>query len=742
MKHSTLYLFALLCFTTTLAHAAGHMDQLPVYPHAIFNNPAASGDWLIEKPTAKSTLYRGEDSRYLLLDNGLVRRAWRLVPNVACVALDNRSDGQCLLRATGPEALLTIDGREYTAGGLEGQENLAFLLPEELEGLTPIDGSMKFAGFQLGPIEPRFQWKRVRHHAPDATWPPKGIHLRFDYEIDDATDPLAGKLTVSVHYQMYDAVPLMSKWLTVTNRSDKPINVDRFTSERLAVVPSRDSNESELQPPTERLYVETDYSFGDTLGKRSSVHWNRDPEFKTQVSFDRLNPCLLEVSPEYGPDQTVDPGKTFESIRTYTLLYDGDSRERRSLARCRMYRTLAPWCTENPLMIHIAKSDPKIVGKAIDQVAECGFELLCMSFWSGFDMENESPQYLAEMRALIEYGAERGVEVGGYSLLASRRIKPDDQNCIDPETGKPGGGMFDFCPALASPWGQDYFRKLRKFIDETGSRMLENDGPYPGDLDAAARPPLQKGVNDSRFVQWRIITNFYKWLRERGVYLNAPDSYLLSGSNAGGMGYREKNWSLPRAQQVIHTRQNIHDGTWNQPPSSGWMFAPLTEYHGGGDAATIEPLDEHIDHYRLIIQSNLAFGVQACYRGLRLYDTPRVRDMVRGQVDWYKQYRDILESDIVHGRRANGRNLDWSLHVNPQLKHRGMLVVFNPHTNTALREELLVNVYYTGLKDQLQLRHEDDNSTTLNIDHRHNIQVPVNLPPQGFTWFLLGEVRQ
>jgi hypothetical protein len=26
-------------------------------------------------------------------------------------------------------------------------------------------------------------------------------------------------------------------------------------------------------------------------------------------------------------------------------------------------------------------------------------------------------------------------------------------------------------------------------------------------------------------------------------------------------GYREDNWSLPRAQQLIHARQNIFDGT-------------------------------------------------------------------------------------------------------------------------------------------------------------------------------------
>ena len=86
------------------------------------------------------------------------------------------------------------------------------------------------------------------------------------------------------------------------------------------------------------------------------------------------------------------------------------------------------------------------------------------------------------------------------------------------------------------------------------------------------------------------------------------------------MGYREVNWSLPREQQVIHTRQNIYDGTWQKAPSMGWMFVPLTEYQGGGAAATIEPLDQHLDHYQRMLDSNLALGVQACYRGPRLFD--------------------------------------------------------------------------------------------------------------------------
>ena len=49
----------------------------------------------------------------------------------------------------------------------------------------------------------------------------------------------------------------------------------------------------------------------------------------------------------------------------------------------------------------------------------------------------------------------------------------------------------------------------------------------------------------------------------------------------------------------------------------GWMFVPPTQYHGGGDAATTEPLNQHLDHYEIMLASNLLFGVQVVYRGVR-----------------------------------------------------------------------------------------------------------------------------
>ena len=63
------------------------------------------------------------------------------------------------------------------------------------------------------------------------------------------------------------------------------------------------------------------------------------------------------------------------------------------------------------------------------------------------------------------------------------------------------------------------------------------------------------------------------------------------------------------------------------------------------------------------------------FRGTRLYDTDETKAMVKGMVDWYKKYKAILDSDALHLRRADGRDIDYILHINPELKEKGIQLI-------------------------------------------------------------------
>ncbi|UCF17197.1 MAG: hypothetical protein JSW59_07005, partial [Phycisphaerales bacterium] len=153
-------------------------------------------------------------------------------------------------------------------------------------------------------------------------------------------------------------------------------------------------------------------------------------------------------------------------------------------------------------------------------------------------------------------------------------------------------------------------------------------------------------------------------------------------------------------------------------------------------AATLEPLSEHLDAYEAHLAQNFGSGVQACYRGPRLYDTEQTKALVKKWVDFYKEYRDILDSDIIHVRRPDGRDIDCILHVNPQLKHKGLAMVYNP-LDHQVRRQLKLPLYYTGLTKTARIREQRGRYKQYRLDRKYNVEIPVSVAPNGVTWFVI-----
>jgi hypothetical protein len=906
-------------------------------------------DWLIDDGPWAARVEEDAAANRVALDNGLVRREFLLRPGAATIAFDDLMTGAALLRAPKPEARVTLDGLELAVGGLSGQPDHAFLLPEWIPQLEADPAAFRYTGHRVGRTEAPFGWERARP-SEGRPWPPPGVSLELDFALDDrAADALLGRLAgpatprtllveedfqratpawtevvspaferastrnegkfgeilawsnqhayleralppraevlecrvdpgtddsaswgpgitlvwpegrtlklflrpgqqqfglnldgeerrfdgagegrawwlrvalqpgravcsvsadgaswrelgavdelpderpdrlrlgktgrsggaadfphpgqevrcrleafralggpagpaaaelrqrlariaavgVTVRYELYDGMPLLTKELVLRNGGDAPVRLNAFTSELLAAVEAESRVEGAEDWRPAGLDVISDFAFGgmSPVNAAKVVNWVPDPEYLTQVNYQRQSPVLLETRLPAGPEIDLAPGAEFRSFRVHELVQDSTDRERMGLARRRMYRTLAPWVTENPLMMHIRSAEPAAVKLALDQCAAVGFEMAILTFGSGFDIENEDPAYLAQMKELADYAHARGVQLGGYSLLASRRIS-DEHDVVDRETGETGHAFFGNSPCLESAWGQDYFRKLRAFFEATGFDLLEHDGSYPGDFCASEDHPGHEGWADSQWRQWTRIRDFYRWCRENGVFLNVPDFYMLAGSNKTGMGYRETNWSLPRELQPLHGRQNVFDGTWEKTPTMGWMFVPLTQYHGGGAAATIEPLKDHLDAYESHLAYNLGFGVQACWRGPRLYDAPETQALVERWVDWFRRHRAILESDLLHLRRADGRDLDFMLHVNPRLEERALLMVFNP-LDEPRTKTIRVPLHYAGLEDRARFSHEDGPWREVALDREDVAEIELTVPARGQSW--------
>ena len=186
----------------------------------------------------------------------------------------------------------------------------------------------------------------------------------------------------------------------------------------------------------------------------------------------------MNADQRYGPAERVGPGKSFDSFRTWILVNDSWDRERKGLAQRKMYRTISPWVTENPIFMHLRYSDNESVKKAVDQCAETGFEKIILSFGSGFNIEDTSRKNLDRYKELTEYAHSKGITLGGYSLLASRKVGGGN-DVVMPAGQQP---TFGNSPCLGSSWGEEYFKKLYRFIEYTGFDNFEHDGSYPGDV--------------------------------------------------------------------------------------------------------------------------------------------------------------------------------------------------------------------------------------------------------------------
>ncbi len=696
-------------------------------------NTIQVGDWLVQPVTAKASITEKENK--IILDNSLVRRVFVKAANLACIDYTNLSNNQQLLRSVKPEAKITINGKEYNVGGLTGQKENAYFLTGWLDKMQAGKEDFVMVKYTVEPLKPFINWK-------NNTWAMNkkqatGKVISFEYA---SPLPILKGIIVNVNYELYDGIPLIVKWVSLRNTSGSSFTLTRVINEVLGLVEEESAvvGKPEEMKKQHGIYVETNYAFNNAMRydiSDQTTHWKIDKEYTSQVNYDFQTPCLLEIYPEKAPGVELQPGEVFKSVRTHELLMDGYDRQRRGLMIKKMYSTVAPWTTQNPIFMHLVSRNDEQVRNAIDQCAATGYEAVILSFGSHLNMEDSSARNIQRWKMLTDYAHGKKILLGGYSLFSSRRIS-DEHDVVDPKTGKPGGAFFGNAPCFGSKWGLAYRDKIKYFFTQTGFDIWENDGPYPGDVCASTTHPGHKGYDDSQWKQMEIQKELYHWLNERGVYINAPDWYFFDGTHKIGIGYREVNFSLSRDQQKILNRQNIHDGTMEKTASMSWGFVPLTKYQGGDESAVLEPLSEHLQDYEQLMVQYYGAGVQACYRGPRLYDTELTKQTVKKTTDWYKKYRNILNSDMIQLRRADGRDWDGYIHVNPSLQQKGFVMLYNP-TKEKITRTIKLPLYYTGLATSATVIDMSGAVKKYTINRNYEIDFTFSIAPDTYTWFVI-----
>lgn len=355
----------------------------------------------------------------LSLTNGLITREFILSPDFGTVDFRSLTTGKSILRAIYPEAYVTINGTQYPVGGLEANVKHSYLNRTGLE-FTVNPNAFHFSAYTNSSPETPFHWEPGLRHAPsDVNWPPKGLTLNVKF-----VGPKANMPTVYVHYEMYQGIPLLAKWVSVEYASEPAVVVDHVTVEYLATQkpyapldygPSPGPWEHGPGITSSWLYVENNTPHG------TSVLWSSDPQIALSPGADEP---LLNCSYTQGPGVVMGKAgsrrgfrsqllSVFESFRVMELVTDSSERERVGLSRHRMVRLLAPQTQENPIFFHATNTTPAGFKAGVDQMAQVGFEMFIFSFGSGFNLESTDPNYINQIAADISYAKQKGIEVGG-----------------------------------------------------------------------------------------------------------------------------------------------------------------------------------------------------------------------------------------------------------------------------------------------------------------------------------------
>lgn len=604
-------------------------------------------DWVINSDFAPVKII--EQDEKIIFENGLIRREIE-AGGCKTVSFFNLQKDIELIDSPCCDFALSVNGRAYDADAFD------------------------FCGIAIVPCEERVPFKKSPTMTYGGEYPPPGKAAELYYKGRELS------VDVTVRYEIYDGMPVIMKRLTVKNTAEADITVDNITADVLSVTENRDT-----------VFVDSDYdSTTQFLGLELS---------KYAKNYARWRYNFLEVAPLYRMNVKLKRGEELSSICAFELLFGADYYEQRLIEVKEMYRRIAPWCTDNVLFFHLISNSSRVIRKAADQCAEIGLEMIIQSFGSGVNMESGNERYLNRIKKAYDYGHKKGLRMGAYTLAYVKNYRPVRG---DEALNHDGSHI---CRCLACDWAEQYMKNVVRFIDRTGADAVEIDGPYGMLMCSGGKTHRHDDFTDSQYKQWKgSVVDWYRELKKRGIYINAPDWHFLNGINRCGVGYEEIAFSEKRAEQLITSRIYYYKGTFDKNPSQGWGFLPLNVYHGGGKDAMFFPTEQNAFEFDWAMAQITASGVWPTIRGRRVYDSQKGKEIFKKWVGIFKKYRHVLNGITVHflPPRINPEKPDRTTCIDaimnqlPYGDTRGFVMFFN-QTDSEITEEITVPVYYTGL---------------------------------------------
>jgi len=465
--------------------------------------------------------------------------------------------------------------------------------------------------------------------------------------VDFTLTPLPGLPGVELvlHAELLNDRPMLRTWLTVRNVSASPCEISRFALE--SIYPSR---------------LEMEFMF---TGFDVECFSGNDPRF-----LGRSTPRTTKLL------RTLQPGQSLDSFSLLTAVCPADYRWH-IVARHDLVHEFAPH-TKNPKILQQANEwkNPDDLRQAVNEAADVGIDvvLLFTDGWTYGDFQLNKrffPNGDADLKALCDYAATRGVQIGFYvgECIAPHgcdilKKHPDweflgvDGRRYDP------GAIGNMCPS--SGWG-DHFRKNVDRLLDLGVKVLQTDGP-PYNQVCYQKSHGHRSPETACVDNWIWEQQFNRDMLQRGIFVQSPttESRLFDGAGQICGGYTEDDMSvLVGLDQITQFRSNLVAVNDKLPPSCRWGFMSVGTMYEGTRPSMVNDPENNLTQLDHALATHLGLGFTACLHGAHIFNGPKSKALVKKWIAFYNKYKPLLTARTLTLRAPSFTGLDAVLHCSP-----------------------------------------------------------------------------
>jgi hypothetical protein len=592
-------------------------------------------------------------------------------------------------------------------------------------------------------------------------------------------------LRVTVHTQLYDGVAAFSRWLTASVGAGAGAVLSQASLELLRVpwnLRARLHAETAYMPAQgiRNSFEDGGYipkGFPDFAGLTSPPvsMWVYDSalsgpfgsagigsSFQDFVTIG-MNESMLDVRYPFGPNVSLavaaaaEPAAAaaaaasaaaaagaaagsaaaFDTFRTHIILHEDEATDRQGLARKRMLRTVAPQVGMDLAPYYSSAGDSASIRAAADMAAAAGgFRALHTDVH--LDL---SPAFVAQVRSDVAYVHSKGLAAAFYVCLQHPPGLNASTAVIDPGTGE-ALGIACFATALH----REFRANIEAFVQATGFDFIDTDCPFEHSA-CASTEHEHAGLLDSEVAQFEANVGWYAGLPAAannlsleggGIIISCPDPYELSaGTWKQPIGYTDA-WGSTKEPWtwLLLGRLYIHDGTFWKPTTNGDVCFDLNR---AGNMSTPDEL-QYLD-------TGLATFLGAagrCFQGGPLWLNDASRAIVTRWTAVFDKYRALLNGDVVHVRKPDGRGWDAMMHVLPSAaagEPRAFAIFFNPLATRAASVNTSLCVYYANFPSgpaPVRVEWDDGEVEQATQDAAFSVRLSRSVPAHGYAWAVLS----